>query len=202
MSREYSCEFCLNTWNVPQFVHKHVCIASKNPTTHDLLNLLKYETDERGCLIPTNAAAITYAGYKGKYVQLRSSVIRGLGMKESYVHRAIWRLEHDKIDIPEGLHVSHECADEYENSRCCNPAHLQLRTPKENHAHMSASTRRRISEAGGRKIKNMYAEGLRPCHPESGKSPSEALKAYYATHSRTSAQIRQFETVRNRAVLE
>jgi hypothetical protein len=57
--------------------------------------------------------------------------------KSTYTHRIVYEAYHGKI--PDGMHVLHRC----DNTKCCNPDHLFLGTPKDNHDDAVAKGRKK-----------------------------------------------------------
>jgi hypothetical protein len=78
----------------------------------------RVQEDPNGCWVWVGC--VTAAGY-GKIAAGRSHEVR-----QHYVHR--WVYEYVVGKIPAGLVIDHLCR----NRRCCNPAHLQPVTDREN----------------------------------------------------------------------
>lgn len=136
----------------------HFCVGTDDVEVDDLKAFITHSVDDYGCWVVGTTPAITYAGYKGKYVVVRPYTFRTIGLDESYLHRIVWRLSHGRQEIPKGMHIAHECGERYENSHCFNPDHLFLRTPKENHAKMSHESRMRGATAGAEAIKSKWKD--------------------------------------------
>jgi len=57
----------------------------------------------------------------------RYSIRCGTSVQKVYAYRTVWELKTGK-PIPEGLEIDHKCS----NTRCINPAHLQVVTGERN----------------------------------------------------------------------
>lgn len=124
-------------------LHRPRCFGSEK-TLDALVRYLQCATDEHGCLLPTSGGVPF--GHRGKYWALDHYARRALDGR-MFAHQQAYEFAHGPV--PDGLTVSHECGETYENSRCVNVEHLFARTHAENHQRMSPAVRSRISSAGG-----------------------------------------------------
>lgn len=101
----------------------------------------------------TNPAGQRYGSFYNKGRRLRA-------------HRVSWEL-HNNRPVPTGLLVRHKC----DNSICCNPAHLEIGTHKDNahdryergrdnHARGTRHGIAKLNEAAVREIKALLKTGL------------------------------------------
>ena len=75
-------------------------------------------------LLVTEGGCWEWQGSRHPFGYGRLNVSRAVGVKNT--HRLVWELVVGPI--PEGMHLDHLCR----NPPCCNPAHLELVTPREN----------------------------------------------------------------------
>jgi len=95
--------------------------TTRKPITERLATKLRRGDD--GCLHFTGAVMPNGYGYIGRGGKYGGS---------TYAHRVAWEAVHGPI--PKGMEIDHLCR----NRACCNPAHLELVTHRENVARGAA----------------------------------------------------------------
>ena len=84
-----------------------------------MLEDVKFETTDKGCIVPTNRK-LSYDGY---YKVNHPTKRRACGRKCCIAyHRLLWELKYG--EVPEGYALHHKC----HNRACCNTDHLVLMT--------------------------------------------------------------------------
>lgn len=166
MAREATCPRCGVSWRSHQITNleQHPCLESCERTIQVLYEHVHAVCDSHDCLIPTRN--VRPFGYAGKYSVLTKYGQRAFGTL--MVHRAAFLLANGSV--PDGLVISHECDDAYENGHCINVEHMFARTMSENHRRMSPELRTRISRAGAASP-GAIATRFQPGHTPWNKSP-------------------------------
>lgn len=107
------------------------------------------------------------------------------GRKSLYTHRVAYELAYGQA-IPAGMHTDHLCR----NRRCCNPAHLEVVTPRENalrgagpvtgnHQGLWSHCKRGHQFSAGNTIINQGRRGCRICR-NTGKRARRAAASIAA----------------------
>lgn len=77
--------------------------------------------------------------------------------RKEYAHRVSWKL-HNNLAIPRDMHICHKC----DNTKCVNPSHLYLGTPKDNNADVANRSRYKTgSKSSKAKITSSKVKELR-----------------------------------------
>lgn len=88
---------------------------------------------------------------------------------------------------PGDLHVCHSC----DNPPCCNPSHLWLGTPKDNHADMIAKGRQRYNAARGEKCSKSKLTRNDVLYIRASTAPHKALGRQFGVSGTAIAHIRK-----------
>ncbi|WP_404415441.1 HNH endonuclease signature motif containing protein [Brevundimonas vesicularis] len=107
--------------------------------------------------------------------------------KAVLVHRASW--EHHHGPIPKGMFVCHRC----DTPACCNPDHLFLGTPKDNHADMvrkGRSTRPPAAHGSANANANLTEADIGPiCAAYQAGASGTEIAARYGVNAKTIGKV-------------